>query len=282
MFFCWSAKPQVESQSSANIPCGMDAEMRDMGLQDDQNASISPKRPNEDTNLTPQKKVLDMKIYVNNERVFLILIIKFCCWWFIMLLFILLLQKRKKKKKKAGITVGPSSLTSDISLTGKEEKMDEGLSSDSDDSSCTGQVMQKSAESSSHLSKAEKESTGNVSASSLDAAKGQSEPKACPPPDNPTEKVDRKKKGQTSTTTGAQTPVDQNANMQSSTGSQRETDAEEQKNQISSGHSPVKLEQSQKQQSTTPGKKKTESEKHKETGQDTSKKKYATRFEEIW
>ncbi|XP_056587886.1 E3 ubiquitin-protein ligase rnf213-alpha-like [Triplophysa dalaica] len=245
-----TAMSQVESQSSANIPCGMEAEMSDVGLQSemlgDQNASISPKRPNEDTNLTPQKK------------------------------------KRKKKKKKAGITVGPSSLTSDISLTGKDEKMDEGQSSDSDDSSCTAQVMQKSAESSSHLSKAEKESTGNVSASSLDAAKGQSvescaEPgltqelsstctaKACPPPDQPTEKVDRENKGQTSTTTGAQTPVDQKANMKSSTGSQRETDAEEQKNQISSGHSPVKLEQSQKQQSTRSGKKKTESEKHKET-----------------
>ncbi|KAA0720552.1 hypothetical protein E1301_Tti019682 [Triplophysa tibetana] len=257
--------PQVESQSSANIPCGMDAEMSDMGLQsetlDNQNASISPKCPNEDTNLTPQKK------------------------------------KRKKKKKKAGITVGPSSLTSDISLTGKEEKMDEGQSSDSDESSCTAHDMQKSAESSSHLSKAEKESTGNVSASSLDAAKGQSvescaapgltqelsstcPAKACPPPDQPTEKVDHEKKGQTSTTTGAQTPVDQNANMKSSTGSQREADAEEQKNQISSGHSPVKLEQSQKQQSTRSAKKKTESEKHKETGQDTSQK-YATRFEEI-
>ncbi len=66
--FCLSDKPQ-----SSNIPHSADAEMTDIGCEsealDNQNANVSPKRPNEDITPTPKKKVLDVKINYNNEIV---------------------------------------------------------------------------------------------------------------------------------------------------------------------------------------------------------------------
>lgn len=79
------------------------------------------------------------------------------------ILFTLLLQKRKKKKKKASVAGGPSSLTSDlsdISLNDKEKKIEEDQSFESDGSYFTVDDMPKPAESSSHLSPPENESTG--------------------------------------------------------------------------------------------------------------------------
>lgn len=225
-----------------------------------------------------------------------------------MIYSILLLQKRKKKKKKAGIAEGPSSLNldiSDVSLTCEEKKMMEDQSSDSDVANCTPtDALQKPMESSSHLSKPDNESTESaqldVSALSIDAAEGQSDScvapgptaKASPPvsvrADQQMEKVERKKKGQKSISTGAETTLDQNANIKSSTCHQMETDgrhAEEQKNRSSNGHTPVELEQNQKQQSAHSGKKKKEAEKHNETTQDiqhvSPSKKYAKCFDEF-
>ncbi len=66
VFFCLSDKPQDKFQTSSNIPHSTDAEMTDIGREsealDDQNANVSPKRPNEDIIPTPKKKVLDVKI----------------------------------------------------------------------------------------------------------------------------------------------------------------------------------------------------------------------------
>ncbi|XP_048046866.1 E3 ubiquitin-protein ligase rnf213-alpha isoform X2 [Megalobrama amblycephala] len=269
------AKPQEESQTSSNIPHGTDAEMTDIGPEsealDCQNSSVSPKRPNEDTCPNPKKK------------------------------------KRKKKKKKSSVVEGPLSLTSelsDISLTDKEEKMED-QSSDSDDSNCTLDDMPKLAQSSTHLSPQVNETAGptqlDVSALPTDAGKGQSDSSkescvapgvtqkliitstatASPPvsvgAEQQTEKakVECKKKGQKSMSRGAQTTlnqnanVDQNSNIKSSTGNQMETDhqdVEQQENRSSGGDSSVKVEQSETQQSARSDQKKTESEKHDESG----------------
>lgn len=123
----------------------------------------------------------------------------------------------------------------------------------------------------------------NVSAFSVDAAKGQSD------------SIERNCVGLNSTcaatalSTGAQTPLDQNEDIQNITGDQRETDrldAEAQKNQSTCGHSPVKLPQSQKNLSACSGRKKAESGKQNETNQHIqrdshSKKKYAICFDEF-
>ncbi len=93
------------------------------------------------------------------------------------------LQKRKKKKKKkAGVAEGPSSLTSDLSdlsLTEKENKLEEDLSSDSDGSYCNVDDLPKPAKSSSHLSPPEIETAElkqhAISALPIDAAVGQSD-----------------------------------------------------------------------------------------------------------
>lgn len=164
--------------------------------------------------------------------------------------------------------------------------------------------MPKPAESSSHLSPPQNETAGptqlNVSALPTDAGKGQSDSKeSCVAPgvtqeliststataslpvsvsvgaDQQTEKakVERKKKDQKSMFTGAQTTLDQNANVnqnsniKSSTGNQMETDqdVEPQKNHSSGGDSSVRVEQSETQQSASSDHEKTESEKHNES-----------------
>lgn len=181
----------------------------------------------------------------------------------------------------------------------------EDQSSDSDDSNCTLDDMPKLAQSSTHLSPQVNETAGptqlDVSALPTDAGKGQSDSSkescvapgvtqkliitstatASPPvsvgADQQTEKakVERKKKGQKSMSTGAQTTlnqnanVDQNSNIKSSTGNQMETDhqdVEQQENRSSGGDSSVKVEQSETQQSARSDQKKTESEKHDESG----------------
>lgn len=199
--------------------------------------------------------------------------------------------------------------------------MEEDQSSDSDGSNCIVDDMPKPAESSSHLSPPENETTGStqLAISALPTDKGQldSSKESCvasgeirtntataSPPvtvgaDQQTEKskVERKKKGQKSMFTGAQTldqnaNVDQNSNIKSSTGNQMETDhdVEPQKNRSSGGDSPVKVEQSETQQSAHSDQKKTESEKHDgcgntETNKDiqhvssSKTKKYAKAFE---
>ncbi|XP_077086723.1 E3 ubiquitin-protein ligase rnf213-alpha [Siphateles boraxobius] len=208
------AKAQDKSQSSSNIDT--DAAITDLRPESEaldlQNANVSPKRPNEDALPSPKKK------------------------------------KRKKKKKKAGVAEEPSSLTSelsDISLTDKEKKMEEVQSSDSDGSFCTVEDMPEAAESSSHLSLPETETTG-ISAS--EAGKAQSNSSCVTPgaaeeliststsppvseeADQQTEKAEQKKIRQKSKSTGAQTALDQNANMNQNANiksSQRETDRQD-------------------------------------------------------
>lgn len=94
MFLCLSDDSQDEVQSSLNIPHGSDKEKtfkRDFRPEsevlDYQNASISPRRPNEDIiNSSSKKKVLDMDINFNNEmaldydfKMFLILLFYSFC-----------------------------------------------------------------------------------------------------------------------------------------------------------------------------------------------------------
>ncbi|XP_067280905.1 E3 ubiquitin-protein ligase rnf213-alpha isoform X2 [Pseudorasbora parva] len=234
------AKPQDKSQTSSNNPHGTGAELMDDESLDCQNANLSPKRPNEDANPSPKKK------------------------------------KRKKKRKKTGVAEEPSSLTSelsDISLIDKEQKIEEDQSSDSDGSNCTLDDLPKPAESSSHLNPPTTEvsalpmDTGLTEESRVEPAITQEQistttATASPPVsvDQQTEKAkaERKKKGQKNASTGAQTTLDQNANMdqnanvKSSLDSQMETvrqDVEPQRNRSSSQP------------------KNTDSEKHNESGQ---------------
>ncbi|KAF4115423.1 E3 ubiquitin-protein ligase rnf213-alpha isoform X2 [Onychostoma macrolepis] len=285
-------KPQDKFQTSSNIPHSTDAEITDISHKsealDNQIASLSPKRPNEDINPNPKKK------------------------------------KRKKKKKKAGVAEGPSSLTSDlsdISLDDKEKKMEEDQSSDSDASYCTVDDMPKPAESSSHLSPPENESTGprplNTTShhagvdQSVEQANSteescvttrmskKSKPNSTQEPiststasDSPAvlvganqttekNKTKSKNKGQKSMSTRAQTTreqnanVDQNANIKSSTGDQMETDqqdVEPLKDHSSSGDSTMKVELSEKQQSAHANQMNPESKKVKESGGTETKK----------
>lgn len=199
--------------------------------------------------------------------------------------------------------------------------MEEDQSSDSDGSNGTVDEIPKPAESSPHLSPPENDTAGppqlNASTLPIDAGKDQSESSkesclapgviqelistssvtASPPvsvgADQQTEKakVEHKKKGQKITSTGAQTTLDQNANMEqnanikSSMGSQMETnhqDVEPQKNRSSGGVSVMKVEQ----QSARTDKK---SENHDESGETETNKgvqhvssknqKYAKAFE---
>ncbi|XP_043106269.1 E3 ubiquitin-protein ligase rnf213-alpha-like isoform X2 [Puntigrus tetrazona] len=262
-------KPQDKSQTSSNIPCSTDTEISDISHKlealDNQNASVSPKRPNEDINPNQKKK------------------------------------KRKKKKKKAFVAEGPSSLTSDlsdISLDDKEKKMEKDHSTDSDGCFCTVDDMPKS---SFHLSPPENQSSGSTQLNAIlhHAGKDQcveqaklnsthkpiststdSDSPAVPVGADETaekNKTKSKNKGQKSMSARAQITleqnanVDQNVNIKSSTSDQMETDCQN-VNQSPSGDSIMKVEHSENQQSAHTNQMNPESKKINESGDTETKK----------